>query len=243
MGLHGKPDWGLQLKSTVYTIDDLSELAVRLGSEVFFDRRGDVIFIDNFEGGVGRWITSNPEEPDSVLLTSEISRSGGYSVKLTGISPGLESASMYARIPYPVLSKWGFELHIAMGSEIDYLLFYLTKYTGTHFKTGHIKYDRTNQKLQRKVSLTDYEDIVSPFKLYQSRILFHVFKLVIDLETDKFHRLIVNEKTYDLSAHDIYSHVDTVTSPHVAIGIEVYSHDGDKDYIYVDNVIVTQNEP
>jgi len=53
---HGTPDWGVTAGArTVYQMTDLGELAVRLGSIVTHDRRGDVIFLEDFEEGMGRW--------------------------------------------------------------------------------------------------------------------------------------------------------------------------------------------
>jgi len=219
-----------------------AELAVRLGSEKFFDRRGDVIFIDNFENGTAKWRLSGVGTGNKQVLTADKSRSRGYSVKLVGGSTATFLAEMYARIPYPVLSKWGFEVHFAMGSNIDKVQFSMVKFTGTQAKSGLIRYDRTNEKLQYVDKNGADQDIETSFKLSQSDYLFHVFKLVQDLENDKFHRLIINETTYDLSAYDVYTYSDTSTK-HISIGIELYSRSGNNDYIYIDNVIVTQNEP
>jgi len=52
---HGTPDWGVTAsKKTIYSLHDMGELAVRLGSIVSFDRRGDVIFSDSFQNGLGK---------------------------------------------------------------------------------------------------------------------------------------------------------------------------------------------
>ena len=53
---HGYPDYGTQGPvSTVHSIQDLGELAVRLGSIVTFDRRGNVLWLDGFDSGIGAW--------------------------------------------------------------------------------------------------------------------------------------------------------------------------------------------
>ncbi|GAH29279.1 unnamed protein product, partial [marine sediment metagenome] len=129
MGIHGKPDWGLQLKKTVYTFDDLSELAVRLGSISQFDRRGDVIFQDSFEYGLGKWLLCGDKTGDEQILISKRSRSGGYCVKLTGGSEGSLYSAMYIHLAYPVLSKLGMECHFALEDDVDYLLFEMRLFT------------------------------------------------------------------------------------------------------------------
>lgn len=242
MGIHGKPDWGLQLKKTVYTFDDLSELAVRLGSEVFFDRRGDVFLIDSFENGLGKWELGGGGDGNKQLITAERARSGGYSVKLIGGSTDSWLARMYNYFPYPVLSKWGAEVHFSIGPGIDKVYFIIRQETGTHAKLASILYDRENEKLQYQVGEDDYQDIKTSFLLYENTYLFHVFKLVADLENFKYQRLIVNDVEYDLSAYDMYSFGNVVTK-HLEVQILLYSRDLNNDYIYVDNIIITQNEP
>lgn len=219
-----------------------AELAVRLGSEKFFDRRGDVLFIDGFEEGIAKWELTGSGTGNAQVLTAERVRSGGYCVKLTGGSTLTKAAAMYTYFPYPVLSKLGFETHFAFGSVIDCLYFRIEQLTGTHIKYAYIKYDRTNEKLQYLDSAGVYQDIETSFILYEYSYLFDVLKLVIDLETYKYHRLILNEETYDLSAYSMFSEVNTAR-PHIRIKIDLVSRSGNNDYVYIDNIIVTQNEP
>ncbi|GAI10548.1 unnamed protein product, partial [marine sediment metagenome] len=193
MSYHGKPDWGLQLKKTVYTFDDLSELAVRLGSEVFFDRRGDVVFMDSFKDGLGKWHAVGEGDGNKQEITAAVVRTGGYSVKLTGGSSDPWNSLINASFPYPVLSKWGFEVHFYIDTPIDKIEFSLTKCEEGTGQIGKIKYDYANEKLQYQAGEDDYQNIETSFKLYRYRYLFNVIKLVLDLENNKYHRLIVNE--------------------------------------------------
>jgi hypothetical protein len=219
-----------------------AELAVRLGSEKFFDRRGDVFLIDNFEAGSSKWELGGGGAGNAQTLTTDKARSGGYSIKLTGGSDGELLARMYNYFPYPVLSKWGFETHFSIGPGIDKLYFLIRQETGIHAKLASILYDRTNQKLQYLDSSNIYQDIQTSFLLYENTYLFHVFKLVADLENFKYVRLITNETEYDLSAYDMYS-FSNIATKHLKVAIYLYSRSGNNDSIYVDNVIITQNEP
>lgn len=54
----GMPDWGeYSPQEVVSKLLDNAELAARLGSPVLFDRRGTVIFMDDFNCGVNHWDT------------------------------------------------------------------------------------------------------------------------------------------------------------------------------------------
>jgi len=53
---HGAPDDSNVLKiGEDYRLDDLSELAARLGSIVNYRRTGDVYFMEDFSYGLERW--------------------------------------------------------------------------------------------------------------------------------------------------------------------------------------------
>ena len=242
MAPHGKSDWGLQLKTTVYTLDELSELAVRLGSIDFFDRRGDVLFLDDFSSGLSKWYAVGSGTGNKQLVTPEIARSGGYSIKLIGGKTTPWYSFMRTCFPYPVLSRIGYELHFCYTHLFDKLIFELKQDDADYSYEGAIQFDRTNNKLQYKDLNGDYQDIVTSFRLLDRANLFHVFKLVCNPETHKYHRLILNDTTYDLSAHDLYKH-GSQGQKFYEVTILLYSRDGYNDFCYIDNIIVTQNEP
>lgn len=219
-----------------------AELAVRLGSEKFFDRRGDVFLIDNFKNGLAKWKLTGSGDGNSQILTADRARSGGYSVKLVGGLTTAYHARMCNYFPYPILSKWGFETHFLYGSAFNYMLFGIDKYTGTQLVTSAIKFDRLNSKLQYYDDEGEYQDIAD-FSIYEGDYLFNAVKVVLDLENNKYHRLIFNENTYPLSDYNM-----RITDPHygrprIEFYIQLYSRSGENDYIFVDNIIITQNEP
>ncbi|GAI79944.1 unnamed protein product, partial [marine sediment metagenome] len=73
------------------------------------------------------------------------------------------------------------------------------------------------------------------------KYLFHVFKLVIDFENNKYVRLIINNTTYDLSSYNLYVD-DAVGEKYANALISLRSRKDYNDVMYVDNVIFTQNE-
>ncbi|GAI56753.1 unnamed protein product, partial [marine sediment metagenome] len=77
---HGQPDFGMyQIAKTIYRLADMGELAVRLGSIVTHDRRGDVIWMDNFDSGIAKWYQFASDDDGLVEWSAERSRSGGFS--------------------------------------------------------------------------------------------------------------------------------------------------------------------
>ncbi|GAI49683.1 unnamed protein product, partial [marine sediment metagenome] len=52
----GQPDYGSSaVKEVAGTLADMGELAARLSSIVEYDRRGDVVYLDDFEEPVLKW--------------------------------------------------------------------------------------------------------------------------------------------------------------------------------------------
>lgn len=219
-----------------------AELAARLGSPKFFDRRGDVVFIDDFSSGLSKWWTTGSGDGNEQLITSEMVRSGGYSVKLVGGSTTPWYSYMRTAFPYPVLSKWGFEIHFCYTVAIDKMIIEFIHDDADDSYESSLQWDYTNPKLQYRDFLGTYRDTIVSFSPLDRDNLFHVLKLVVDLETHKYHRLIYNEETYDLSDYAVYKG-GSQGDNYCEIRIWLYSRDENNDYVHIDNVIVTQNEP
>jgi len=209
---------------------------------VSYDKRGDVVWYDSFENGVAKWSLGGGGAGNWQGLSFETANSGSCSLKLIGGSDGTLLSRAISYFPYLSLSRWGFEARFSIGPNMDKIYFILRHETGTNAKIASILYDRTNEKIQCQDSNGNYQDIATSFLLYENIYLFHVMKLVCNLETSKYDRLILNDVEYDLSSYDMYSFANVVTK-HLEIQIYFYSRSGYNDYVYIDDVVVTQNEP
>lgn len=239
----GLPDWDrIKKAGAVSALADLGELAVRLGSIVSFDRRGDVVWLGGFEDGLARWYTSTAGTGAAVALSPARARSGGYSVLLTGGSDGNRSAGIYYTGPYIVLGKLGVECSFCFDSHLDTLKFALEVYDGSTFYQAVLKYDYTNLKLQYLDADNDYQDLATSLNLYQILQPFNTWKLVCDVESGEYMRVILNETEYDCSGIEIKSAASGAV-PHLALWVVNNSTAGWNAEVHVDDVIVTQNEP
>ncbi|KKK91844.1 hypothetical protein LCGC14_2708890, partial [marine sediment metagenome] len=94
---------GIRLESEAINI---AELAARLGGIVSFYRRGDVLWLDDFEGTIGKWAVSGTGA--SASLSTDDARNGAKSGKLT-LGAGKE-IFINRVMGYPVISNMGFEM-------------------------------------------------------------------------------------------------------------------------------------
>lgn len=224
------------------TTQGFDELAVRLGSPVRFDRGGNVLFMDSFEGGVASWQKTEGATGGSVAATAEDYRTGHFSAKLVSGSGELEGSQLYRAFPYPELNKYGFESSVQLNTTVLYMIWTMALRDGENEHQFQIMYipgeDQFVVTIPGGSSLACYEDIA----LAEGRGLFHNVKLVADFETLKYVRLIVNEHSVDLSEYEPYTFPNDA-SPHMVITFSLYGNTGDNDVVYIDDVIVTRREP
>lgn len=240
---HGTPDWGLTAgQVTVYQLTDMAELAVRLGSIVTHDRRGDVIWLDNFEDGLGKWDSSSSGAGAGVGLSSARARSGWLSALLTAGSDGSRYAEIYRGFNLPVLSRLGVEISFNVPVAFESLVLQLHVLDGSTRYRFEVTYDDANNRLDRLNDAGGLTTVASSVILAGWGKMFHTLKLVGDLTTGKYQRLILNDATYDLSDGAAFSSADAGAA-RLEMTLRVTGRSAQNDTVHIDDVIVTQNEP
>lgn len=236
---HGQPDFGMyQLAKTIYRLADMGELAVRLGSIVTYDRRGDVIFMDDFEGGEMKWV-----DPTAyVVVSTDYAFTGSFSCKLTPPA-AIGGDRFIGRSIFPgVLGKYGLETTLLLHSDVDMPRIQIGHLVDgvAHFYV--VRYRIAAKTLEYQTGLDAWTEFADGLELFKADPCWHKFKLVADLATNKFARLLIDEHTYDISSYDPYVGTTAIQNAiSVLIGGERAA--AVTGSMYVDNAIVTQNEP
>lgn len=240
---HGHPDYGLEAaKQTIHAVTDYGELAAMLGSIATFDRRGDVIFLDDFEENIHKWDRTLEGDGARIGLSSTTARNGGLCCKITTGDTTGDTEQMSRYLSYPVLSKMGLEISMALHSFASPVIMQLHTDDGTTWTVGGLRYYPNTDTLQYLDSGGVYQTITNTLALYLDVHCFHTFKLVIDLVNGRYTRAIVGPHAYDLSAYPLFTGAFLV---HNFLGINIIAEarrDGNED-MYVEDVIITQNEP
>jgi hypothetical protein len=240
---HGVPDWGVtNAPRNIYQVLDLGELAARLGSIDAFDRRGDVVFLDDFEDGLAHWATGGSGAGNDVRLTRARSRSGAYSAKLTPGTTLGQSAIMVHRQPLAFWSPSGAEFSFNLADNISYLDLFLTTQDAAQLVTYGIRYDRLFTRLR-------YLGPGGPWITFDPAVpdlldayTFQTMKLVVNPEAERYARLQVNSTTYDLAAYLPFV-AAPAGAPWLSMQLEVIDIGALAAPLRVDDVILTQNEP
>lgn len=240
---HGHPDYGIGSPvSTVYTIEDMAELAARLGSIVTFDRRGNVMLLDDFESGLAQWFLGGSGTNNAVTQCSEFARNGAFCAKLRGGSSLGLSAYMTKRLPYPVIGKLGLEVSFDGNATFKYFEVRLSLYDGTTLHSPKLRFTYATGALAYYDENADLIDLETGLYLANSGQLFKTAKLVVDFENELYHRVLYNSETYDVSALSYFKEA-SAEDPYINITLVVVNDTGNPGTIYVDDAILTQNEP
>lgn len=239
----GRPDWGIGgAKSTIAALDDMGELAARLGSIVTFDRRGDVVWLDDFESGIAKWIAITEGTGSAVASSTTRARSKATSIKLTAGTDLVSYAYINHLNPIPVAGKIGMEFSFTLHASTGYIILSGFYYNGTRKISYGLQYDQANARLMYLNDSGIYTAFKTSIQLSISDYLFHTAKLVIDLQNKKYVRAVVNDTQYDLSDYAMRDQADT-TNPYLDTRIQHSSIYPDSAYAYIDDFILTQNEP
>ncbi len=238
----GYADWHINTAAVgQYLLDD-SELAARLGSPYVYERLGNVLAID--QGGVelAQWITSTSGAGAAIAEDTGIVYSGTQSIKLTPGSSGSMFASIYREIPYIEARNIGVSLLFApmeAGAEMRVDL----KYTraGTKYSFSFRVTAAGLMQIFNGVSWDTQKD--SGRLLWDATVpfwnLLHVSINVTDL-TFKSIQLNQNKIAF---TDDPTSTGATSVPNSFEVYISALDASGDQDVIYVDNIIVTIDEP
>ena len=240
---HGTPDYGVTAgRATVYQLTDLGELAVRLGSPVSHDRRGDVIWWDDFEWGLNKWEPAFDGTGGSVALSTARSRNGRSSCLLTAGSDSLLTAEIDRRQALPSIARLGVEFSFANIGNFGYIELRCVARTTTGRNTFTVRWDDATNVLQYTDSTGGLVTFATGVNLAAVATLFHTLKMVFDVAATEYVRVILDSTQYDLSGI-AGEQVVATTTPYLDLRIRLFGDAAQNDQAYIDDVILTQNEP
>lgn len=219
-----------------------AELAVRLGSAVAYDRRGQVAFFEDFETGVGAWTFDKDGTLGAGALDPTTSLSGGYSYRLTGGSNGDRWASISMTRGLAQVGRMGLEFAVAWGTDFDYVVGSLILGDGTREYLAQIRYDFDDEDLEVYNDLGAWVSVLDAAFSGTTKKAYNVLKFVIDTDSQKYERLLFNDQEVNLSDHS-YEDVGLTAGEYTTVEIACYSHPFDNDVVYVDDIILTLAEP
>lgn len=239
----GHPDWNLAPGQVgVSQLGDLAELAARLGSIVTYERSGSVVYLDSFEGSFSSWQQTLAGTDAKVRLSVDSQRSGGYALALFPGKDGVKYAQVLRSFPLPIYGRLGLELHFGRRGAIQNQIHRVTTYDGVNRLQFEMLYNWLTDTLSVLNQGGSYTAIATGIGLSEEPGMFHASKLVVDLATETYARLFLNETEYDLLE---YLPLGGTSSERPRLDVTVFADQlaTATVYLIIDDMILTQNEP
>lgn len=237
----GYRDWGKIKKETaVSAVADLGDLAVRLGSIVSFDRRGDVWWMDSFEDGVAGWVVTSSPASGTGVQSTDYARHKGNSLKAT--TP--DSAGGWVAIQHwealGFTGKIGFEIALMSMGELLFLQLQLDVLDGSRNWRGLVRLDVVGKEWEYQDAGGDWQPVATGVVFPEVETLFNLTKLVVDLTEHEFVRLLFNVDEWELGGLPMRD-MGSTSGVYSRFSVSLAA---DEDIAcYLDTVILTVNEP
>lgn len=219
-----------------------AELAARLGSIHSFDRRGNILLLDDFEAGILRWDNDGAGDNHTETVNAGAAKSGTQSCKLTAGEGAGGQSWIYKYLGVPVSGKIGAEFSFTIDDDTTTITVDFRWLDGAKYYKAYIKYEKAQDRFRYLDKDNAWQDLFTNFKLVASSKTFHTMKIVIDTGLLEQVRFMLDNQTKDTSGVALRPDTDT-TAASIYLGINHTSAHADVKSIYVDNIIITQNEP
>jgi len=224
---------------------DLKELAVRLGAVSTYDRRGEIIWYDDFESGLAKWTAGLSGIGASAALSVASSLRGNFSLKLVAGSDANRFSQVTHIIAAPKYTNpWGVEVAWALDSNVEEAQFLLDAYTGSvviHWGVRSVIATGQTAILTAAGVWTNV-DTGTLYPPYANVKHYIHFKFVIDPITMEYKRFLLASLDIPVKGYSGYAAVD-LTNGHIELIGKNIGTIATNAVVHADNFIVTQNEP
>lgn len=243
--VHGMRDYGIYAsKSTVVALEDMAELASRLGSIVTYDRKGDVVFMDDYEAPIEKFGEQNAIDAET-KLDSEVALSGAQSLKFT--TPGITDrwAEIYYTLSPYALGKHGIKISISpyeLDAHVGFYQVFGQYFDGNNFHQFGIRLNLKDAKVQLYLP-AGWTDCIADLHIdCDLKTFWHNVKLTFDLDTGYYSKLLIDALSYDLSAYQ-YERDANTTVTLFTLFFTLWPKGTDKLVLWQEDFVYTINEP
>lgn len=240
--VHGAPDYSNVRKDvSIYRLDDMAELAVRLGSPDRWDRRGDVFHIQDFENGIATWDVVQAGGAPYPTLDTLTTCHGAYTMKMSTASGGGGYIHYRRGFPLTASDVLGFEFRYKVIDYAGKLQAWIDWYSGTELLSFWLQFNFVDEKLQYKDKDGNYQDLITDIKWDSTIPYWNYLKFVIDVGEREYVRVIYNEQTEQMAGIECYSESSDL-NPFLGANLRFYDNGSGQGRIRVDSIILTANE-
>lgn len=237
------PDYQKYLPSSSrFSLQDMSELAVRINAPLMLDRRGEIVWYDDFRNGLANWKSLIVGAGGSVALYASQSYHKGFYVSLIAGTTSSKQTYIRSNLGNFVLGRLGFDVVFnVINSPID-IQAQFDIYDGSFLYEAYLKYKGTTHEWQVLDDGSSFITILTRQINFGTNIIWFPIKLVYDLSTQNYIRFIVGNTETNINTIRFRKTVNTST-PQMQLTIAI---DGDgtlNGALNIAQAIITQAEP
>ena len=239
---HGAPDDSDVVKrGAAYRLDDMAELAARLGSPMTFNRQGDVVWLDTFAGGVNGWVRYTGGAGILIELENTHFLTEGLACVLTVAVADPRYAMIYRSFPYYSDTRLGFGITYAcaganstVGLEMDY-------FEGAFYYKGLIRIDHTSGDVTYLDTTGGFTALGNLGLLDGVGVIWYPTKLIIDTLANEYVGFYHGDTYYNMAGIPLYTG-GSALAPHSMTVVTFSDTVGSGQSLYLDSAIYTENE-
>jgi hypothetical protein len=186
-------------------------------------------------------LDSNAHGNDPVLVATPCEYKP-YAVKLSTKATGAGSSEIACTIPYPYAAAMGLEYAFYPVEPITSLVFGCLLTKGGQRYTYSIQLLLNEGYINVLTTGPAYETVYyNPLK-YHVADMYNIIKVVIDLKSETYSRLLFNDTNVDVSTIPLV-HTGSTVNPKLDISCTLAATNLQAEVCYLDNIIFTLDEP
>jgi hypothetical protein len=207
-----------------------------------YDRRGEVLFQDYFSHGLTPFRFTTSGAGNSYELTANQTMFGGYSLKASLANSNLQNVGIIREFSMTNLGRAGLETSILCDNKHHLTRLKLIQYDGLLQRLFEAGLDGETGEIILLKSNGSREVIDTIDFLGVGADIFRNMKMVINFETMKYIKLLVDKQEYDLSAYDGFTGAISLQRNYLG-QVTMLNRTTTANTVYCGHVIITGNEP
>ena len=195
----GMPDWGEYTPiQDLYKTLDYGEIAARTGSLVGFDRKGNVIFVDDCSSGVSRW---NKIEWSGERVVGKYGYNiyGGYSIYIEDDGLDSDRPGIYTSLPLFKKSKAGLEIIGNFAYARTLVEMRLRFDDGSQLLTFRVRFNNNDGTISLYAKTLGWVTIGHFVNMPSGAMWTWYAKMIVDPVSGKYDRFKFNGLEFDIS--------------------------------------------
>jgi len=239
---HSLPDYTTKYKLVrLFSNMDFSEFAARINQMVVYDRRGNIIWFDDFEGGTLCWVSNGSGVGNTEVLSTDQPFIGSQCCKITTGNLNNDYGGIVREFQRPPTSQLGIEISFTSKGNIDRYELQFTYFTGTTSYTAYAGVDTTTHTLFYYDAAGAYQTLASNVLCWVGNYFYHTMKLVVDFSTGNYVRFLFANRSYDMAGIPMRTGV-SAEETRVLTGFRCQASANGGHSMYVDRFIFTEND-